>query len=164
VSGLRFARQLADMTTRHTSHQLALRTSAFSVACALALGVAFASPASADVLPPEEEACEALGVGASCMTPGQGPGTCMMATCARLDYAHWDRDASMTPPSMEYDCTRCVVEGDGGATADSGHVAMDTPPRGGACSVGFGSGAASSSWTAGLIGLGLTVLARRSRR
>lgn len=89
------------------------------VACAAAL--AQGGVARADVPPPEVEACAGRGVGATCMVLGGASGACQNATCTRIDYPGWNRDASATPPTMEYPCVRCVSGAavDGGSTVPS---------------------------------------------
>jgi hypothetical protein len=70
-------------------------------------------PAVADVIPIDVAQCNTLSVGDSCAS-----GTCQNSTCSRLDYAHWDRDASASPPSMTYACVRCLPgTGAGGSSS-----------------------------------------------
>jgi hypothetical protein len=66
-----------------------------------------------------------------------GAGTCQNQTCGRLDYAHWDRDASPSPPSMSYSCLECIT-GTGTSTSTDTNADGGTPPSndGSACSVG----------------------------
>lgn len=116
--------------------------------------------ASADAIPPDVQACDMQTMGAMCTIPdgSRAMGTCAMDTCHRLDYAHWDRDASTGPPSVAYDCVRCVVGGptDGGPSAsDAGHGDM-APPRTG-CS-------ASPARAGGLVWLVLAALGMLARR
>lgn len=78
---------------------------------ALASLAAYASVARADVIPPDVADCsQAASAGVSCRN---GAGVCVASTCSRLDYANWNRDASPSPPSVQYACLRCV-SGDGG--------------------------------------------------
>jgi hypothetical protein len=99
------------MTLRHT----------LSASClASALLALSAAPAAADVLPMDVTECDMHTVGSTCTDPAGG-GVCTMSTCTRIDYAHWDRDASASPPSMVYDCVRCIVDG----RSDSGTVPSD---------------------------------------
>src|SRR3954452_20838817 len=80
-----------------------------------------AAPARADLPPPDTEGCRMASAGDTCDLDGQSSdggtkaGTCRKATCSRIDYAHWDHDASAVPPTMEYECLKCVVGGDAGA-------------------------------------------------
>lgn len=96
------------MRSRHLLARIAL-TACFVVG---------ASPAMADVIPPEETACEGRAAGDSCSPPSDG--VCREATCTRLDYESWDRDASASPPSVSYDCLRCTSEmaADAGSGSD----------------------------------------------
>ena len=78
-------------------------------------------PARADVAPPDTSACAALSAGAACVY--NGTGTCQNSTCSKLDYANWDRDASASPPSMNYACLKCIPDTD---TATSTTTATST--------------------------------------
>lgn len=116
----------------------------FGLVASLSLAPAWAA---ADVIPPDVDACRTLQVGAACgggMT-GVPAGRCQTATCTRLDYANWNRDAMAMPPTMNYECTRCVAGGvtdSGSGVTDSGSGATDastapTPTASsGGCSVG----------------------------
>lgn len=77
-----------------------------SLALAIASVLSLGSIASADVIPPGEAACQSSSAGAACRVDGAS-GTCVTSRCSRLDYASWDRDASPSPPSVEYDCLVC---------------------------------------------------------
>ena len=68
----------------------------------------FVAPVRADLIPPENQPCEFKQAGAACVLRDVA-GTCQTRTCSRLDYAHWDRDASPSPPSTTYACLQCVV-------------------------------------------------------
>lgn len=119
-----------------------------------------ASPAFADVIPPEESACQARAAGDACTAVSGG--ICQADTCTRLDYENWDRDASAEPPSMTYDCLRCVNpttgEVDSGPPTD---VDAGTSGGGGGCSIaGGGSPGLFAVLLAPLAGLAL----RRRRR
>ncbi len=118
------------------------------------------SAAMADVIPPEESACDGKSPGDAC-TPPSG-GTCVASTCSRLDYEHWDRDASATPPSVSYDCVRCSTSG----PVDAGSSGTDagTSDGGGGCSA---SGAGSLGWAvtlASVLGVALLQIVRSRRR
>lgn len=76
--------------------------------------------AHADVISPEEDACRGKSAGASCTaTSGDKKiaGACAAATCSRLDYGSWNRDASPSPPSKDYPCVTCQAGG-GSVPAD----------------------------------------------
>lgn len=122
-----------------------------------ALGVAtlflLPSTVSADAMPPNAMACESRGVGATCMLEG-AIGTCVASRCSRLDYEGWDRDASMTPPTIEVDCVVCNT-----STMVDGGMGTTTPPPG-SCSASHGGSAAP--WAAALMVLGLALRARRT--
>lgn len=81
------------------SHPLRLLFAVTALCC-------LAGTARADVPPPETQPCSGKQVGAACTY--NGAGTCQESTCSRLDYAHWDRDASSSPPSMNYACVKCL--------------------------------------------------------
>jgi MYXO-CTERM domain-containing protein len=102
---------------------------AFVVAL-LSLGIA-PSLAHADVVPPAEDACRVGGagyraVGTACSVTGTA-GVCRDSTCSRLDYASWNRDASASPPSVDYACVTCVAESP--AAADKSTCAVGTAGR-----------------------------------
>ena len=94
----------------------------------LALSVA-PSLARADGIPPAEDACRVGGgyrtVGTACSV-GATAGVCRDATCSRLDYAHWDRDASASPPTADYACVTCQP---GAAAADKSTCAVAATGR-----------------------------------
>lgn len=120
-------------------------------ACVL---LAASAPARADVPPPDTLSCRMASEGDPCdpdgvMTPDGGTrtGTCRKATCSRLDYANWNRDASASPPTMSYECLKCTVGGDGG-TADV------APRTDGAAPATGGSGGQGGSATGGSSGAG----------
>jgi hypothetical protein len=73
----------------------------------VALATLLATPARADVAPPETEPCQGKTTGDACVYNGSG--TCQTQTCSKLDYAHWDRDASSSPPSATYACLKCIA-------------------------------------------------------
>lgn len=107
------------------------------LALALAVGPV---AARADVIPPDVTACERLAVGAACGgAMGVARGTCQNATCARLDYASWNRDAMAMPPTVQYACVRCLagtadggpaptLSGDGGCQVPAGPVGARAAP------------------------------------
>jgi len=122
----------------------------------LALLAAFASVARADLVPPDVTECQSATAGASCRG---GAGTCVMDTCSRLDYANWNRDASPSPPSVQYACLRCV-SGDGGlggAGGTGGQSAIGgTTARGGTGGQSAIGGTTVASGTGGQSAIGGT--------
>jgi hypothetical protein len=83
-----------------------------------------AAPAVADVPPPYTSTCVNRNAGDACdliafpLPPADGGnprGVCGWSTCSRPDYTHWDRDASASPPSMQYMCLMCMASADGGS-------------------------------------------------
>lgn len=134
----------------------------FSIALS-SLIVMGASPAFADVIPPDQSACEGRAAGAACAAVSGG--ICQADTCSRLDYESWDRDASATPPLTTFDCLRCVNPTTG--EEDSGPptvVDAGTSGGSGGCS---SAGAASSGLfaivLAPLAGLALAFRKRRAQ-
>jgi hypothetical protein len=105
--------------------------------------------ASADVIPPEVSACNALDAGAPC-----SGGNCQPATCSKLDYSHWDAGSGQAPPTVSYACLKCV---DAGAAVDPG-TGGESPP--GSCSCRVAGGLRSSSLVAAMVGLLGLLLAR----
>lgn len=121
------------------------------------------TPALADVVPPDVDACNGRAVGAACGgTMGVPAGTCRNATCTRLDYAGWNRDAMAMPPTMQYPCVRC----EGGATdagpADAGATTPPATSSNSGCAVGGSLGRRVGPWA--LAGLAWVVLLGRRRR
>jgi hypothetical protein len=96
--------------------------------------LSIAAPARADLIPPDVYQCQGKVAGARCDT-----GACRPSRCTKLDYAHWDRDASSSPPVVEYDCLRCMPGRDAGSGA-GGHGTKD----GGAGAGGHGTKDAGS--------------------
>jgi hypothetical protein len=92
---------------------------------------AVAHPAAADVIPPDIEGCRNAAEGAACALTADLKGTCKKATCARLDYSRWNREVSAVPPSVEYECLRCVPTGGDGATGASPRRGADGNSAGG---------------------------------
>jgi len=72
----------------------------------LALSLLLAGMAKADVPPLDTEPCRTKAAGAACTYNGAA-GTCESASCNRLDYANWNRDASASPPTTSYACVVC---------------------------------------------------------
>ncbi|MEI8259032.1 MAG: hypothetical protein WCJ30_25465 [Deltaproteobacteria bacterium] len=113
--------------------------------------LAMASVASADVIGPDEQACQGSAAGAACVTATGGAGTCTTRTVSQGNPA-WD----VTRVAVV-----CVANGnvDGSIGSDPGPA----PSRG--CSVngqvrhGAGAGAALA-----LLGLATIVSRRRARR
>ncbi len=68
----------------------------------LVLGMSVCGMAWADVIPPNQTACQSKQEGDSCQTTDNLSGTCTKDKCTRLDYSDG------TPPSsVEYDCLIC---------------------------------------------------------
>ena len=89
---------------------------------ALLVGWFVATPAVADVVPPEVRDCNNLSAGDTCAT-----GKCQLDTCSKLDYAHWDHDASASPPTVTYSCLKCVgTSGGGGGGSSVGGATSST--------------------------------------
>jgi hypothetical protein len=112
--------------------------------CGLALAwlcLLYSSHASADVLPPEEWACQNKKAGDRCDT-----GVCRKSTCSRADYAHWDRDAGGGPPTTQYECLLCQDGSVDSADRDAaGHDAADAADAGAAQTRKKSSGCAALS-------------------
>jgi len=107
--------------------------------------------ARADVAPPNLEPCVGKAIGALCLTDTAVPGTCQDTTCQRLDYAHWDRDASSSPPSASYPCVLCTA------------IIKDIPPAEG-CSCTLGKGSLAKRAAPWLMAGAFALLFRFSRR
>jgi hypothetical protein len=110
--------------------------------------------ARADLPPPDTLSCHTASVGDPCDPDGQATdggtkaGTCQKATCTRLDYANWNRDASAAPPTMDYECLKCVIARDAGtdaASATGGAGGAATGGSGGAAATGGAAGGAPKS-------------------
>lgn len=131
------------------------RPALLSVPLALAIAVSSAS-ARADVVPPEVDACSGKSAGAACTVPGTSTGgTCTATKCTKLDYSGWDKDASSSPPTIEYDCVQCAA---GGGATDAGGT---TPAKSeGGCAFGV-VGSAGPFAIAALPGLVLALVRRR---
>jgi MYXO-CTERM domain-containing protein len=115
----------------------------------------------ADVVPPDVWECNQLNAGDRCSN-----GICQPSTCSKLDYQHWDRDASAGPPTTTYACLRCGAagQGHGGASAivDAG-VGGEPPTEGCNCSMAKQAAQTLGPW---LLAAALWVpwLRRRQRR
>lgn len=153
------------------------RPSPTALAAALAAVVALAAGAGrarADVIPPDEDACQRMGsylpAGTMCrVEPGGRDGTCEDATCSRLDYAGWDRDASASPPTRTFPCTKCTgPAADAGTTPPPADMGTTTPPPAAdddGCSVTpRGRDGALGGFVAASAALALVVALRRRRR
>lgn len=98
--------------------------------------------AEADEISESVAACQGKSPGDKCKG-----GACVKKTCTRIDYAHWNRDASASPPTREYDCTECVA---------------DAKPTNGGCSM---TAARASSWALACVpAIVLALLERRRIR
>jgi hypothetical protein len=80
---------------------------AISLAIMLSIPL-LAVPARADIVPPETSACTSKQDGNTCAYNGS-TGICHNQSCSKLDYAHWDQDASTSPPTMTYVCLMCIT-------------------------------------------------------
>lgn len=137
----------------------------FSLPCLL-VAAALSTPARADVPPPDTFSCRNANEGDPCDPDDQGRadagpkrGTCRKTTCSRLDYGGWNRDASATPPTMNYECLKCMVGGnDGGADfappSDAARPATGGSGGQSGSSGGGGSGGAAGPGGAGGSGTG----------
>lgn len=110
------------------------RLLAASLTFAAVLGTTIAH---ADVISPEEDACRGKSAGATCTATSGGKtveGACAAATCSRLDYGSWNRDASPSPPSKSYPCVTCQpgapAPGDDAGCAVSSGLARTAAPFG----------------------------------
>lgn len=81
----------------------------------------------ADVIPPDVWECNKLNAGDECSS-----GRCQPSMCSRLDYDHWDRDASAAPPTTTYACLRCTAAGAPGIGGTGGVSGTITGSPGGA--------------------------------
>lgn len=79
----------------------------FCIAPLVVASALFSLPAFADVITPEDAACRNKSPGDVCDESLTHSGICRKSTCSRIDYRHWDRDASASPPSLTYDCVVC---------------------------------------------------------
>lgn len=132
------------------------RWAAYGVAFAVALAPGWAA---GDVIPPDVDACRALNVGAACGggMSGVAVGRCQQSTCTRIDYAGWDRDASSTPPTMQYACVRCTS-----GAGDSGTTPPSSGSSGGCSVVTNEAGRSVGPWIlAGLVGAAFLVRRRK---
>jgi hypothetical protein len=108
--------------------------------------------ARADVPPPDTLDCRTAKEGDACSPDGQSadggtkPGACRKSTCTKLDYANWNKDASASPPSVEYECLKCVLGSDGGAT--------EGPGTGGSSGATGGAGGSTGGTTGATGGTG----------
>jgi hypothetical protein len=98
----------------------------------------------ADVAPPGSQACVGKASGDAC----EG-GVCRAQRCTKLDYASWDRDAEVAPPTVSYDCVLCVPGGGSGGGGAGGQNGGSTAPS----TPGEDSGCGSCSTGGGDLGL-----------
>lgn len=112
----------------------------------LAALLALPSMASADVIAPEEDACQGKSKGAACAADGRD-GQCLEGECCRNDYSNG------TPP--ERVCSPCLTCQDAPTTAADGD-------KKDGCSASA-SAPAPWAWSAALLG-GVLVLSLRRRR
>lgn len=133
------------------------RKQTVGVGAVLLAALAVGGAARADVVPPDVEACNGRAAGAACMVMGGASGACRNDTCSRIDYPSWNRDASATPPTMQYPCVRCVA----GATVDAG-TSGGGGDDGGGCSVQHRAARAVGPWL--LAALPFALLLGRCRK
>ena len=125
--------------------------------------------ARADAIPPDQDACTGKTAGAACEDGGK-TGTCVDATCTRLDYSRG------TPPrSVDYACVKCdtsttqpvsdpVVEpAVDAATPDTTQVGAEATPATGTQAGGSGCAGGELGGLLGLAGV-LATGWRRARR
>ena len=140
------------------------------------------SLAAADALPPEAAACGATSkAGDACSYAdysgsGQLTGTCKASKCTKLDYSSWDRDASSSPPSVQYDCLVCdgaapaaekAADGSTTAPAQNGQPSASSASSddGGGCSVGGGAAKQAAPWLVAFAAAAVvTAVGRRRKR
>jgi hypothetical protein len=146
-------------------------------AATFAAATLLTSFAFADAIAPDEGACSGKTAGAACKIDVKN-GTCVNATCTRLDYANWDRDATAGPPSKQEPCVLCntdagvEVDPVDAAPADAAHALGAEPPTtpastsSSSCSVpaAVGLKAAGPLALAAVVPFGLLLLGRRRRR
>jgi hypothetical protein len=68
----------------------------------MTLALFLAAPALADVPPPNTTDCATKAAGAACKKDDGAAGTCLKATCSRLDYS-----GGTPPQSVSYECVTC---------------------------------------------------------
>lgn len=89
---------------------------------ALALSVAYASQALADVAPPpDSETCEYKDPGDSCRVGGER-GECVISTCTRPA-----TDEQGNPITEEYECLECIENADGGCSVSDRRASATVP-------------------------------------
>lgn len=134
----------------------ARRMHRFALTSVFVASLVTTSAAFADVTPPDVSACAGKSVGAAC-TNGTSAGACASGKCTKIDYSKWDRDASPSPPTVEYDCVKCV----GGASPDAGGQTSSGDDSGG-CSL---SARRLGSWALSAVpAIALALFERRRRR
>jgi len=116
--------------------------------------LAFATPARADVPPPNSAGCMGKVAGDACQKDDMSAGTCESQTCTKLDYSMG------TPPvSVDYTCVLCSGPA-GGSSSSSSSGGGESDEEGG-CSVrGGGMAGAAGAW---ILGAAVLMLARRNR-
>lgn len=129
-------------------------------AAALFATISLAVPfALADVAPPGLTECNGKKGGDACSVNGSA-GTCVAQTCSRFDYANWDREASTSPPVVQYACTLCQI-GDAGTPGADGGTTPAASNKG--CSLGP-AGRVAGSFALAAIPLAALLTFRRRRR
>lgn len=124
---------------------------------AIFVSLVVASPALADVPPPDSSGCLMKAAGDPCQKDNGSNGTCTTSTCTKLDYS----DGS-PPGTIEYECLLCTGSGgEGGSSSSNSSSSGGNSEDDGGCSVRSGGVAgAVGAWIFGAIVL---VLARRTR-
>jgi len=125
-----------------------------ALACSAILLLAL--PARADVTPPETQPCVGKQAGDACTLGAAG--TCQYQTCIKLDYANWDRDASMSPPSTTYVCLQCITSN---ATNTTTNTATSSPTTTNTTTTTITSTDTQTSQDDGFCSIGKTSAARR---
>ncbi len=108
--------------------------------------LAVASPAFADVPPPDTSGCNMKVAGDACQKDDMSAGSCEAKTCSKLDYS-----MGTPPTTVEYSCLTCTSSSSSGGDSDDE----------GGCSVRRGGVAgAMSAW---VLGAAVLLLSRRAR-
>lgn len=130
-------------------------TSIAHAAAAVVFAVFAATPAvaHADLIAPDQAACNGKILGDTCTLSGGGSGTCQSRDCDRTV-----KDADGGTVTIHRTCVECIGSGSGDSGADNGGTV-----KGGGCSVG-GNAREAGGGTLLCGALGLTACAVVSRR
>lgn len=107
---------------------------------ALVLLLLAAAPATADVISPDEAACQGKAEGAACDADGT-KGTCQPAECCKLDYSQGTPPKSVCGP-----CLRCK-DGGSDAGSDTAIGGDDTAPSTGTTTSSDAGGSCNAAGT-----------------